>query len=124
MTKNFSGLLMQYTNCVINIHRFIIMARHGQRNSTVTVMAFKTHNRHSRATKAVINEATLIFELHTLRNLGAGQDQSELKQRHSLSLAIAPHKILCRNRAKLVVKFRRKVDFIRYGYPIPPIVFR
>lgn len=122
MTKNFSGLLMQYTNYVINRHRFIIMARHGQRNSTVTVVGLESHNRRSRATKAVINEATLIFELHTLRNLGAGQDQSELKQRHSLSLA--PHKILCRNRAKLVVKFRRKVDFIRYGYPIPPIVFR
>ncbi|WP_149449249.1 DDE-type integrase/transposase/recombinase, partial [Escherichia coli] len=44
----------------------------------------------------------------------------ELKRLHAISLAVATiHKVLCQNKVKSVVKFRRKADFIRYERPVP-----
>lgn len=52
--------------------------------------------------------------------MGARRIQSELKRLHAISLAVATiHKVLCQNKVKPVVKFRRNADFIRYERPVP-----
>lgn len=75
----------------------------------------KRRPKHSPSTKTGAGEVALILELRSQRNLGARRIQSELKQLHSISLAMVTiHKVLCKNQVKPVVKFRCKADFIRY----------
>ena len=74
----------------------------------------------SPATKVNREYVELILDLRTKRNLGARRIQSELKRLHSVSLAVATiHKVLCRQKVKPLIRFRRKADFIRYQRPIP-----
>ena len=62
----------------------------------------------------------LILELRRTRNLGARRLQSELFRLHEISLSIATiHKLLVKHQVKLVKKFRRKTDYIRYARPLP-----
>lgn len=87
------------------------------------IAGLESHSRrpkHSPSTKTGAGEVALILELRSLRNLGARRIQSELKRLHAISLAVATiHKVLCQNKVKPVVKFRRKADFIRYERPVP-----
>lgn len=76
--------------------------------------------KNSPAAKVGQEEEALILELRKARNLGARRIQSELQRLHHISLSVATiHKILTRNQVKPVVKFRKKVDFIRYQRPVP-----
>jgi len=62
----------------------------------------------------------LIIELRTKRNLGAWRIQSELKRLYGILLAVAAiHKVLCRQKVRPLITFRRKTDFTRYQRPIP-----
>ena len=87
------------------------------------IAGLESHSRrpkHSPSTKTGAGEVALILELRSLRNLGARRIQSELKRLHAISLAVATiHKVICQNKVKPVVKFRRKADFIRYERPVP-----
>lgn len=62
----------------------------------------------------------LILELRRKRSLGARRIQSELRRLHGVSLSVASiHKILCRYQAQPLIKYRRKIDFMRYQRSIP-----
>ena len=74
----------------------------------------------SPATKVGAEQERLIMELRSSRNLGARRLQSELLRQHGISLSLATiHKVLLRNHASPVKKFRVKQDFIRYARPVP-----
>lgn len=78
----------------------------------------RPHN--SPAAKIGTEHEKLILLLRGARNLGARRIQSELKRLYNISLSVASiHKILCRNQAKPLMKYRRKADFIRYQRTIP-----
>ncbi|KDA76135.1 transposase, IS481 family [Escherichia coli 2-011-08_S3_C2] len=51
--------------------------------------------------------------------MGARRIQSELKRLHAISLAVATiHKVLCQNKVKPVVKFRRKAEPPRVSWRV------
>ena len=71
-------------------------------------------------TKVTDEIERIILDIRSTRNLGARRLQSELSRLHEIKLSLATiHKVLKRNDVKDVVKFRRKIDFIRYERPLP-----
>ncbi len=86
------------------------------------IAGLESHSRrpkHSPSTKTGAGEVALILDLRSLRNLGARRIQSELKRLQAISLAVATiHKVLCQNKVKPVVKFRRKADFFSILFTI------
>ncbi len=78
----------------------------------------RPHN--SPMTKITQELECLILDIRSQRNLGARRIQSELIRLHDISLSMASiHKVLTRNEVKPIVKYRRKIDFIRYERPTP-----
>lgn len=75
---------------------------------------------HSPNAKISDSHEQLILALRTQRNLGARRIQCELLRQHELSLGLASiHKVLKKHEVKLLVKQRKKQDFIRYTRPLP-----
>lgn len=78
----------------------------------------RPHN--SSMTKITQELECLILDIRSQRNLGARRIQSELIRLHDISLSMASiHKVLTKNEVKPIVKYRRKIDFIRYERPTP-----
>ncbi|MFI5323202.1 MAG: IS481 family transposase [Thermodesulfobacteriota bacterium] len=76
--------------------------------------------KHSPKTKVFEREEELILTLRKRRKLGARRLQSEIKRHHEISYSIATiHKVLKRNNAGPLKRYKRKKDYKRYSRPIP-----
>lgn len=76
--------------------------------------------KHSPKTKVFEREEELMLTLRKRRKLGARRLQSELKRHHELSFSLVTiHKVLKRNNADPLKRYKRKKEYKRYSRPIP-----
>lgn len=65
-------------------------------------------------------EESLIMAFRLKRKLGARRIQNELFREHQISLSLATiHKVLTKNQVKLLKRYRKKSEYIRYQRPLP-----